>query len=420
MREGRPMHDTPLVMPKMSMTMTEGELVAWEVAEGDTVAAGQVVCVVATDKVDMEVEAPGDGIVSRLVAEPGTVVPVGEPLAYITGESEDLLAGLLPLTDAERVPPLSTEPRSPTAAKPVAPTSAEPVSPIAVEPVLSTAAEPVLSTRNGRPAENRPFVPALPGARRRAAERGLSLDSIAGSGPGGAVTLRDVNGAERRSRSRAKLTERLLDSAAIPQFTVWRELDLERLAQYRGGLSWTTLLLRALAAALRDNPVFVRNTVQNTDEVTARHDEPHMPQHHMDRVPPVVVSVAVDSVHGLLTPSFTDPDRNTGEELDAQVRQTVDRARRGRIDPPHLVPGSVVLANLGALGAERFTAPVTPPQVAVLTVGAIAARAVVSGGDLRIRTGCTAGLTADHRVADGADAARLLGSLSSSLSSPPH
>lgn len=373
------MHETPLVMPKMSMTMTEGELVAWQVTEGESVAAGQVVCVVATDKVDMEVEAPAAGTVSRLLAEPGTVLPVGAPLARIAGESEDLLAGLLPDPVAGRPPATAAGSRRVTAAEPP---------PAAAAELHLANGSSVLPSR----------VRALPGARRRAAERGLDLASVKGSGPGGVVTLRDVEddgGAPRRRAARARLTARLQDSAAIPQFTVWRDLDLEQPAHSRGTLSWTALLLRALAGALREAPAFTRGA----------HDG-------------VTVSLAVDGVHGLLAPSFTDPDRVGAEELDAEIGRTVERARRGRIDPAHLVPGPVVLYDLGPLGAERFTAPVLPPQVAVLTVGEIAPRAVVSGGGIHIRTGCTVGLTVDHRVADGPAATRLLGSLAAIVQSP--
>jgi pyruvate dehydrogenase E2 component (dihydrolipoamide acetyltransferase) len=286
------MHDIPLVMPKRSMTMAEGQLVAWQVKEGDTVEPGQVVCVVATDGDDLEVEASSAATVSRLVAEPGAVVPVGEVLALM----------------------------------------------------------------------------AMGGA---------------------------ADGEARRQRAvRARRAERLRESTSVPQFTVWRELDLDQLARRRGDLSWTALLLRALAAALREDPV-----------LGVRSERPR-----------VVLSLAVDSAQGLLAPAFTDPDLHTPQGFAAEVRRVVARARAGRIDPPHMVPGPVGLSNLGPLGAERFTAPVTPPQVAVLTVGAIGERVVAVDGGIHVRTRCTVGLTVDHRVAEGADGARLLESLSRALS----
>lgn len=426
------MHDIPVVMPKMSMTMTEGELVAWHIQEGDTVEAGQVICDVATDKVDMEVEAPAAGTVGRLLAEPGAVVQVGEPLAHITGESEDLLAGLLTTTPDAASGAITQEPPQPPDSdrpEPLIPTQEPdlpddlPDAPGKAEALIVAAGPAAVGFADVTgPAK----ILALPGARRRAADNGLRLDLIPGSGPGGVITFRDVAEATGKSRPlengvtntsaatgkdtteddvlrrrravRTKHAGRLLESTAIPQSTIWRELDLDRLAQRRGGVSWTTLLLRALATALRETPELAATRTAER--------------------PQVVITLAVDSVYGLLAASFTDPDLGTVEEADTEVRRTVDRARYGRVDPAHLTPGTVGLYSLGPLGAERFTTPVTPPQTAVLTVGAIGERVAVTGGGIHVRTGCTVGLAVDHRVADAADGARLLGVLASAVSDP--
>ncbi len=435
------MHEIPLVMPKMSMTMTEGELVAWHIQEGDTVEAGQVVCDVGTDKVDMEVEAPAAGRVSRLLAKPGDVVQVGEPLAHITAESEGLLAGLLTTTPDATAGAGAQEPPPPSDGdRPLLPAQ-EPDPPDLPDAPDTREARiaadgPAAAGSGGVAGPSR--VLALPGARRRAADNGLRLDLIPGSGPGGVITFRDVEEAAARARPlddggtntgggtntsagtgkaateekdtteqevlrrrravRGRHVERLLGAATIPQSTIWRELDLDRLARRRGGLSWTTLLLRALATALRETPELVAERAAERS--------------------PVVITLAVDSVYGLVSASFTDPDLGTVEETDTEVRRTVDRARHGRVAPSHLVPGMVGLFSLGELGAERFTMPVTPPQAAVLTVGAIGERVAVTGGGIHVRTGCTAGLAVDHRVADAADGARLLGALASAVSDP--
>lgn len=233
------MPDVPLIMPKMSMTMSEGEVIGWRKRAGDPVAAGEVVCEVLTDKVDMEVEAPVDGVLDRIVATANTTVPVGEPIAFIRTESDNLLAGLLdsPTDSPTDAPPAlapATAPPAPDAAATgdadATPTTGDP-GPSDTTPAgqagkpASEAGNPPSGTAHppgaarepaGRagesagaarepageaggalptPPSRRGPKPALPGARRRAGELGVRLDDLNGTGPSGAISLADVEGA---------------------------------------------------------------------------------------------------------------------------------------------------------------------------------------------------------------------------------
>jgi pyruvate dehydrogenase E2 component (dihydrolipoamide acetyltransferase) len=209
--------------------------------------------------------------------------------------------------------------------------------------------------------------------------------------------------AARRRSVRAAVTRAMTASAAVPQFTVFADLDLEPLTAERGRIGWTALLVRALAVTLRDAPTL--NALSTTDGVR--------PQDH------VGVALAADTPVGLLAPVLRDPDRMPVADLDAAVRRTVERARSGRLTAQDLDGATVTVSNLGGWQVTSFQALLTPPQAAVLSVGAIAPRpVVVAGGGLGVRTTCTVGLTVDHRAADGADAARLLADLRTLVADP--
>jgi pyruvate dehydrogenase E2 component (dihydrolipoamide acetyltransferase) len=453
-------NEIPLLMPKMSMTMTEGELATWHKSVGDSVATGEVVCEVMTDKVDMEVESPVDGVISRILIAEGEVVPVGEPIAFITSEADDLLGDLLapsetpvggavstaasptgPAEDslpsaephADSVIPEPETPREPAVtqsapadthvAAPVAPQGPSPVGPV-VEPQGQSPVGPVA---------------AIPRARGMARAAGLDLATIKGSGPDGLITVADVERAlgttttarvaapaaaataprptvqptvttpapaagdeKRKATVRARVGALMSQSALIPQFTAWRDLDLEAMAAQRGAVSWNTLLVRALAQALRETPALNGTFV----------DGAFVPGEN------VSVGLAIDSSVGLLAPTLVDPDLADVEELDSELRTLITRARTGKIDARYLAPATTALSNLGSLGVERFNAMLTPPQVTALSVGAVTRKPVAHHGGMALRVTTTVGLTVDHRAADGADAARLLATLADLVSAP--
>jgi pyruvate dehydrogenase E2 component (dihydrolipoamide acetyltransferase) len=209
--------------------------------------------------------------------------------------------------------------------------------------------------------------------------------------------------AVRRRSVRAAVARVMAASAAVPQFTVFAELDLAAADRDRAGIGWTTLLVRAYAVVLRAHP-----------ELTAiwAEDGPR------DQ-PDLGIAIAADTPVGLLAPVLRDPDRRPLADLDAALRRLVGQARAGRLGAEDLAGATATVSNLGGFGVTAFQALLTPPQPSVLSVGRIGPRPVaLPGGGLVARVGCTVGLTVDHRVADGADAGRLLADLADLLAAP--
>lgn len=350
-------------MPKMSMTMTEGVFVAWRKDVGDPVRQGDIVCEVTTDKVDMEVEATVDGTLARLVAEPEDVIAVGEPIAYVASEADDLLEGLFDGPEPEPEP--------------------------AAEPDPEPEPEPVAV---GSPGGN--GVAAVPAARRLAAERGIDLAAVTPTGPWHTIRLSDVDGlGERRTPrgGRAVIARRMAASADVPQFVLYRDVDMETAAE--AGYGWTAVFTKVLAAALRRHP-----------ELNASWVDGHLEQHER-----VGVALAVDTERGLLAPVLTDPDLAGLPELSGRIADVVARARSGRLGLAELqAPATTTVSNLGGFGVDAFQALLTPPQATALALGRVERKVVPVPGGIGTRLRCTLGLSVDHRVADGAAGARLL------------
>ncbi|MFV0405405.1 MAG: dihydrolipoamide acetyltransferase family protein [Propioniciclava sp.] len=404
-------------MPKMSMTMTEGEMGPWQVDVGDVIAAGDVVCEVLTDKVDMEVESTVSGTVVEIVHREG-LVPVGDPIAWVEGEDDgggfgDLLAAPEPETRAAPAVDASAPAADPSVV--TAPAHPAPGS----EPEPGAAApEPTPSIRLS---DTGP-LPAIPRARGLAREHGIDLGTVTPTGPEGLIRVPDVaalvasvpaaqtpiraypsapagESDPRRATVRKAVARVMEPSANIPQFTVWRELHLDAAAAIRRGVSWTTVLLRAYAAGLRSIPELL--------------DRWEGGQTVASGGPTVALAVATD--RGLLVPAFTEPDLVPAAELDAEVKAVVREAQRGKVGPDYLAPANASLSNLGSAGVDRFQALITPPQGSVLALGSIAPRPVAVPGGVGLALTVHAGLTVDHRVADGAHAADLLAAMDRAL-----
>lgn len=421
----------PVNMPKMSMTMEFGTVVEWLVEVGGQVKNGDAIAVVTTDKVDMEVEATLDGVLLEVLAQPGDEVPVGQPIAYVDSEAEDLLGDLFATPPAEAPAGAPAGSDAPPASEPAAP---------AAEPAPAEAAA------GSTDAPDRPRV--VPLGRRLAAEAGLDLRGIEPSGPGRTIRARDVREAiaardaagepapaaapsaapvptpdaappvaaaepgsllgDAKTRRMRIATAKVMDaSAVIPQFTAYRVLDLTRLAKARKaslkGISWTSILVRAYAMVLREYP--------QLNGYWAGQGVSHNPQ--------VGVSLAVDTPTGLLAPVLADPDRVALRELDRRIRELADQVKAGRLDPTLFAGGTGTVSNLGGMGVDRFNALLTPPQTTALSLGAVVVRPVF-GRDAEVvaQTCCEVGLTIDHRSADGADAARALQTLQDYLDDP--
>jgi pyruvate dehydrogenase E2 component (dihydrolipoamide acetyltransferase) len=407
------MAELPLTMPKMSMTMEEGTMVAWLKQVGDPVRSGEPICEVATDKVDMEVESPFDGVLARIIAEPDDVYPVGDVIAYITTDADDLLGGLFdePADEAPATAPANDD----------------------VAPVASAPA----------PIETG-WISAVPAARGVAEQHNIDLATVTPTGPDNTVRVADVEAAAaaaegqrsaaaipaaaapaaaipaiparavdpveaRRLRTRKQVAKVMSASALVPQFTAYVDLDLSALAAVRktmlGGASWTALFVRAQAIALAENAAL--NATWAEDSVVAN-----------DRIG---IALAIDSPSGLIAPVLTNSHEGTLAELVAEIATVVGETRSGTLPPARLGGGTSVFSNLGGFGVESFNALLTPPQSTALSSGAVRPRMRVFDDEtFGVRLSCTIGLTVDHRVADGADAARMLAIITNLVATPEH
>jgi pyruvate dehydrogenase E2 component (dihydrolipoyllysine-residue acetyltransferase) len=391
-------------LPALSATMEEATLLAWNVGPGDEVKQGQPIAEVSTDKVDMDLEAPFSGVIHELLVEPGRAIALGGTLATIITDEEDLLGGLnLGTADSAQSVDI---PRS-------------------QDPVLALGA-------GGEASETGSIVPASPRARKLARETGVDLALISPTGTRGQVTPSDVSQAAaaraaipqpaipgpvrkeptsiagrgmiepdigqdaKRLRVRRATVEILDRSAAIPQFTLFRTLNLDKAVGRKGYRSWTTELIRALAGTLRSHP-----------QLNARWDRQGMQPVPFDAVR---VGLAVDRPGvGLVVASIADPDLGNADEVDRGVRALAERGKSGKLRPDDLAQASITLSNLGGFGVDRFQALLFPPQPAILSAGSITMRPVATAeGALKASLTCEVGLTVDHRVADGADGARFL------------
>jgi pyruvate dehydrogenase E2 component (dihydrolipoamide acetyltransferase) len=406
------MPEVQVPMPKLSMTMEEGELVAWRKHEGDTVRAGEVICEVNSDKVEMEVESPADGTLVRLAAAEGEVVAVGAPIATLDTEAEDLLGGLLDAPAAEAAEEAAAPP--PTEA-PAADGAPQPAAP---------AAGP---------------TPVVPAARRRAAELGVDLAAVQGSGRNGLVRVADVEAAAAPappapapaappagdgdveevplSPMRRVVARRLTESMqSAPHFYLTVRVDVTRLLALRAELndqlaaggqdlkvSVNDLLVKACAGLLAANRQL--NVSFGGDKLLV-HRRVH-----------VGVAVAVDG--GLLVPVVRDADQKSLTQLAREAGELVERARTGRLGADEMGGGTFTVSNLGMLGVEQFTAVINPPEAAILAVGAAGPEPLVTGdGQVEIRQVLRLTLSIDHRAVDGATGAAFLAQLKDVLEQP--
>jgi len=388
-----------VILPKLGLTMDEGRIVAWHKREGEAVARGDVLFEVETDKATMEVESATAGILRKILYDADATAPVATVIALITDTADEPLpADAVTLGAAAPKPSLRADPQPRSAGGP--PGARGPSEP-----------QPLAPSSDGD------RVRSSPAARKRAQELGVAIAAISGTGPGGRVTLEDVEGAatapaspatsggERReplSRMRRAIGERMTQSVRDqPQFSISRDVDMTAANEKRSqmGASYTDVIVAACAKALRDHP-----------RLRARIDEGSL-------VTPdaINVGIAVALDDGLLVPVIGDADRKGLGEL-AREREDLERAARsGKLRADAVAGAVVTVSNLGTLGVDRFTAIVNPPEAAIIAVGRVSDRVVAKGGSPAVRPVVTLTLSVDHRVADGATAARYLSAVADRL-----
>jgi len=408
---------TVVTMPKLGFDMAEGTLVRWVRGVGETVQKGEVLAEIETDKATVEVEASVSGVVRKHLVGEGVAVPIGTPIAII-GTADEPIDDIAGLAAAQRQP----------GAAPAA--TATPS-----QPTLAPAAE----TTPGRIPSG---VRASPLARRMASENALDLRTVAGSGPGGRVTKRDVTAAMGQpravplfgsatqaspglpphpeqdevvspSRLRQAISRRMTASKQqTPHFYLTADLDAAQLVRMRAEanaalpedarLSFHDFVVRASALALRSFPA-----------LNASLDGERIVRHAA-----VNVGTAVAVEGGLLTVVVHDADLKPLPVISSELRQLVAHARDGRVRPEDIEGSTFTVSNLGMYEVDEFIAIINPPEAAILAVGAVREVPVVEGGQVIPGWRMAVTLSADHRVTDGAESARWLQHLRNFLEHP--
>jgi len=412
----------PVIMPKFELAQETGKILRWLKREGDPVVKGEAILEVETDKVAMEVEAPASGILAGIRAGPGEVIPIGQPIAYI------LLPGETP-ADVEAASAGPT-PRATPLAERIAQAHGVDLSAVRGSGPGGRVTKADVEAALAAVPEGK--VRAVPAARRLARELGVDLRAVVGTGPGGRIQSEDVQRAaagvpERmptpavRQRvplagMRRAIAERMLRSVReAPQFAVSVDVGMDRALSLVDDLSaWsareggprvtlTALLVKACAWALQRHPAL--NAALEGEEIVEWAE--------------VNIGVAVAVGEGLVVPVVRGAERRGVLEIARSLEELTARAREGRLRAEDVQGGTFTLSNLGMYGVDRFTALLNPPQAAILAVGRVARRPAIGEGDaVVVRPIATLTLTADHRIVDGAQAARFLEDLRQALEHP--
>jgi len=433
-----------VLMPALSPTMTEGTLAKWHVKEGDEIASGDVIAEIETDKATMEVEAVEEGRVGKLLVSEGTEgVPVNETIAILLEEGEDSSA----IETAAAAPAKGNGAETPAAS----PAPAAVAAPAPAPSPVATPAPPAPSSNGAR-------VFASPLARRMAAQAGLDITALKGSGPHGRIVKADIDAAlaggkpaataaptaaaaapaqapaapapsgpgarqmadllgmsyrlEPLSSMRKVIASRLSESKqTVPHFYLTVECQLDELLKVRKDLnarsdeykiSVNDFVIRAAALALKKVPT-----------ANASFDpEGLLYYDHAD------ISVAVATPSGLITPIIKAAETKGLATISSEMKDLAGRAREGKLMPEEYQGGSFSVSNLGMFGVKEFAAIINPPQGCILAVGAGEQRPVIKDGAVSIATAMNCTLSVDHRVVDGAVGAEFLAAFKKLIEDP--
>ena len=406
-----------LKMPALSPTMEEGTLAKWLVKEGDEVSSGDILAEIETDKATMEFEAVDEGRIAKiLVPEGSDGVKVGTAIAILAGEGEDASAAASAAPKAEPKPEAKAEAPEPKAAEKPAPKADE-------------TAKPPVPAPQPSPARNEgERVKVSPLAKRIAADKGIDLASLQGSGPGGRIVKADLENAPagaaapaakpaaavepgetpheivKLSNMRKTIARRLTEAKqTIPHIYLTVDIQLDALLKLRSELnkgleprgiklSVNDLLIKALAAALIEVPECNVSFAGDQLVKYSRAD----------------ISVAVSIPGGLITPIIADANGKTVSAIATEMKDLAARAKDGKLQPDEYQGGTASLSNMGMYGIKQFDAVINPPQGMIMAIGAGEKRPYVINDSLQIATVMSATGSFDHRAIDGADGARLM------------
>lgn len=426
---------TPVIMPKIEMAQEKATIIAWLRDEGDEVKRGDPLLEVETDKVTMEVEAPASGVLAGLRGTPGEEIPVTKTIAYILQPGEKLPEKVTSTVPSERVS--APERQGDVGATPVATRLADAAG-VRLDDLTGTGpggritkvdVEAVLD-RDAEVEEAFDKVRATPAARRIAREEQIALSSVSGSGPRGRVQARDVRTSAKAQREtaassgavvplegmRRTIAKRMTISyRTVPHITLGIEVDMSGFEETRRRLnaiaeeraepsvSVTTLLVKTVAWALERHPWM--NSRLEDGEIYLLSE--------------INVGVAVALEDGLIVPVVKEANTKRTAEIAAEIQGLVERAREDHLRPSDVASGTFTVSNLGPLGIDEFTAIINPPEAAILAVGAIRSKLLPDGrGGAMARPMMHITLSADHRIVDGARAARFLSDLRDVLEDP--
>lgn len=442
-----------IVMTALSPTMEEGTILKWEKSEGDTVSAGDVLCEVETDKASMDYESTQEGTLLQIVLGESESAKVGDTIAVI-GEAGEDISDLLKSAESEgggekdapaaaeeknKAPgaPAAEPPAQPAAPEPPHPTGA-PKAPAAAEkgaPQAGSVGEGSLTAEGER-------VKSSPLARKLAAQRGIDLTMVPGSGPSGRVTKKDVEnfrGAPAAPRAgaaaaaagavsggalpaedqkipvgnrRKVIAQRLAESKfSAPHFYLKLSVDMEQVMSAR------KMLNAALPEKASMNAFFIKfaaEAIKRHPVVNSSWQGDHILQHGS-----IDIGLAVDAGNGLITPVVRNCGNRGVVDIDGELKVLIEKARNNELKPEEYTGATFTISNLGSFGIEEFTAIINPPGSAILALGKTQATPVVAdSGEFVPRPLMKMTLSCDHRVIDGAAGARFLSDLQSIMENP--
>ena len=420
-------------MPKLSPTMEEGTLTKWRKKEGEYVKSGDVIIEVATDKATVEHSAIDPGFLRKILIREGQSAIVNQPLAVLTEKADESIEGYVPEGEMPKAAPAPVQ----TDAAISAPAPAAKPTPTGGMMQPSFTPEPPLAKYDfsGPEGEMEGRLVASPLARKLARDKGIDLTTVKGTGPHGRIMSRDLDLGQptgpvtfgRREAPtiapgtyeeipltpiRKIIGQRLQESKTfIPHFYTMQEILADKLVSLRSELavaglkvSYNDFILRATALALREHP-----------EVNSGFNSVNQ---SLIRFKTIDISVAVSVPAGLITPIIRHADFKNIGQLSSEMKVLAGKARDGKLQREEYTGGSFTISNLGMFGISEFVAIINPPQAAILAIGGLEDRAVVKEG--KVVPGKTMKLTlsADHRVLDGADAAKFLKTVQKYLENP--
>jgi pyruvate dehydrogenase E2 component (dihydrolipoamide acetyltransferase) len=427
-------------MPKLSPTMEEGQLSRWLKKEGDKVSMGEPLAEIDTDKATMEMQALSNGVLRKILINEGESAPLGQPIAIIGEPDEDISSLLKAAT--EKAPEPAATAAEPAAKESQPATQQEPPAPPKTSVSVQESEPAAPSSRD----DGRQLISPI--AARMAAEAGVNLKSLQGSGPGGRIVKRDIEAAltskpassstaprmrgagvvrpdekgaiygpsayrdQPLSEMRRTIARRLVTSLGpVPHFFLTSEIDMERAAEMRASinelypdlkLSINDIIIKVAAATLIQHP----QVNASFQDKTIRYYE------HAD------IGVAVATDNGLITPVVRAADAKSLMDIASEVRELAERARARKLKPDEYTGATFSISNLGMFGIDEFTAVINPPEGAILAVGAMTPRPVARDNEVVIRRTMRVTMSCDHRAIDGAIGAQFLRTFKQIMENP--